>query len=91
MITSNGIRYDRFLYKHSRSREEKNVTKEEIIERFYVDDEKNLLLTLSAMDVNEEKPEHKVYNNLCHEWVEDGWKHLEYIVGFVSLNQGQDD
>lgn len=99
MLIVNGIVYEKFLYRHIRTKEVKAtnpiskvtglIPYDEIIEQYDIESEKELQRHIDLMHtpVWGNVMEDKWYNDYCLEWKEDGWTHLEYIMGFVSLNQ----
>ena len=93
MIVRNGINYEKFIYRHIRTRENNDKTStEEVVDQFYIYNNEEVDEIVSGMNVPISGLIcHKFYNNMCQEWVEiDGrvaWKHLEYVMGFVDLNQ----
>ncbi len=83
MIVRNNIVYECFLHKCVRT---KGMV-QEIVEQKYIYDENELDTTIKGLHVPVYNLEEKYYNALCKEWKEKDGVYLEYITGFVALNQ----
>ena len=87
-----GVYYENYLYKLSCEktvgRDIKDIPEREPVSRMFN----------STEELNECKEQFKrthsdnmkYYNEWCREWIEGKNKYLEYIIGFVSDNQGDD-
>lgn len=87
-----GVYYKNYLYKLSCEkivgRDIKDVPEREPVSRMFNSIEE--LNECKTQFKNTHSDNMKYYNEWCREWIEGKNKYIEYIIGFVSDNQGND-
>lgn len=87
-----GVYYENYLYKLScekiAGRDIKDIPEREPMSRMFNSTEE--LNECKEQFKNTHSDNMKYYNEWCREWIDGKNKYLEYIIGFVSDNQGDD-
>ena len=87
-----GVYYENYLYKLScekiAGRDIRDIPEREPVSRMFSSTEE--LNECKTQFKNTHSDNMKYYNEWCREWLEGKNKYLEYIIGFVSDNQGDD-